>query len=101
MLTNPLINRTTNFTNVWGPTGTGNDIDPFHVFRVNRIFNRSKRAMDGVKRSKGRGNIMLLENPGNPISGSLDVGEVYPKDPVFRIFMDRVLLPGLEEGFLT
>lgn len=96
-----MINRTTSFTNVWGPIGTGNDIDTFHVFRVDRIFNRSKGAMDGVKRSKGQGNIMLLKNPDNPISGSLDVGEVYSQDPVFKIFMDRRLLPGLEERFLN
>ena len=71
MLTNPLINGATRLTNIGGPTGARNHINPLHVFQVDRILHRFEGLTNGVKGSKGRGNIMLLKNPSNLISGPL------------------------------
>lgn len=38
VLINPLINRVTSLTNIWGPTRTWNNIDTFHVLGVNQVF---------------------------------------------------------------
>jgi len=84
MLTNPLINGATSLTNIGGRTGTRNNINPFHVFRVGRILYRSEGFMNGVEGSKVRGDIMPLKNPGNLISGPLKIRKMDTWDLLFR-----------------
>ena len=101
VLANPLIDRATSLTNVRGPTGTGNDIDAFHVLRVNRVFHRPKGATDSIERSKSCGDTIFLQNPRNPVRGSLDVRKAHTPDMIIRNPSDGGLLPGPEEGFST
>ena len=85
MLTNPLINGATSLSNIGGPTGTRNNINPFHVLRVDRILYRPDGFTNGVEGSKGRGDIVPLKNPGNLISGPLDIQKMDTWDLLFQI----------------
>ena len=73
MLASSLINGATRLTNIGGPAGTRNNINLFHVLRVDRILYRPEGFTNGVEGSKGRGDIMPLKNPGNLMSGPLDI----------------------------
>jgi len=85
---NPLINRAPSFTSIGGPTGTRNNIYSFHVLGVNRVFYRSKQATNGVKGSKGWGNIMLPKDSSNLVSGPLNEREIHPWDSIYRVFLN-------------
>lgn len=49
MLLNSLLNGATNFPNVRNPTRAWDKVRPFHVFRVNRVLNRSKEISNGIQ----------------------------------------------------
>jgi len=80
MLLDSLFNRAVGLPNVGNPIGTWDRVDSFHVLGVNRVFDESKRISNGIKGLESRGNIILLQNKGNPISGPLDKRELHLRD---------------------
>lgn len=71
MLLDSMFNRAVIFTNVGNPTGIRDRADPFHVFRVYRVFYGSEIFSNGIKGLISTKSFIPLKNMGNPVSGPL------------------------------
>ena len=78
MFADPLMDGSTCFPNIGGPTRTRDQVDTLHVLRVNGIFYRMEGITNRAEGSKRRGNIIPLKDPSNLVRGSLDIGKVDP-----------------------
>jgi len=93
MYLDSLANRVTNFPNVGNPRGSGDRVDPFQVFRIHRVFNKSKGIYNGIKGLEGRKNFIIFNNMRNPISGPIDKQKLH--------IGDNIITGKFNPGFFT
>ena len=101
VLTNPLINGTTSLPNIGGPTRTRDQINTFHILRVDGILHRSEGHTNGVQGPKGHRDTMLPENPSNSISGPLNIRKMDTWNSFLRFPFSQRILGSFKESPLT
>ena len=82
VLMDPLVNSLTRFSNIRNIAGAWNKVNSFHVIRVDRVLNRTKRIFNGPQRFERRGRIIPSKDMGNPICGPLNKWEMNLPDMI-------------------